>query len=322
MPVSNPSYDKNAAYVVLPPVSGGRLTDSGLRAWLARSALATASGPREPLHMLSRELGLPCPDEGLAALRFWGQTGDRPTVWIAAADPIYLEPRLDRLCLHALRGAGVAAADLGSLFDHLQKTLAVDRQFGFARLGPNGYLRSEEPMATAAQPSNIVDQRDPGPFMPAGEGANSYRSLQSEIEMALHDHEVNQRRIERGEKPVNSLWLWGGGFAPETIHRELPPLFTNDPLVTGYWDSAAAGSFEWPGSVTECADESSRGFVAVTPDGDQQTVELEGYLHELRDLLRAGRFSRLVLLFRDGLRADVRRLQAFRFWRRDSKLLG
>ena len=92
--------------------------------------------------------------------------------------------------------------------------------------------------------------------------------------------------------------------------------------MTGYWDSAAAGSFEWPGSVTECADDSSRGFVAVTPESDQQTVELEGYLHELRNLLRAGRFSRVVLLFRDGLRADVRRLQAFRFWRRDSELLG
>jgi hypothetical protein len=319
--VSNSSYDKSAAYVVLPPVGGGRLTNSALRAWLARSALALDSGPRELLHLLTDELGLPCPDEGLAALRFWGQTGERPGVWIAAADPVYLEPRLDHLCLHALHGEALPAADLGRLFDHLQRTLAVDRHIGFARLGSHGYLRAEESMATAPLPSSIVDQCEPGPYMPSGEHAVTYRTLRSEIEMALHDHEVNQRRIDAGEQPVNSLWIWGGGFAPEISHREQPPLFAEDPLLAGYWESAAAASFDWPGSLTECAAQTPVGFVAVTPESDQCAASLEEYLQELRNLLHAGRFSRLVLLFRDGLRADVRRLNALRFWRRDSELL-
>ena len=316
------SYDKNTAVVVLPPVRGGRLGDNALRAWLAQSDLTLDSEPRELLSIITAELGLPYPDEGLAALRIWGQTGDRPTVWLAAADPVYLEPRLDRLCLHALRGAGIPASDLRPLFDHLQQTLADDRSFGFARLGSNGYLRASQPISTAAVPSYVVDQREPGEFLPSGELTRTHRSILGEIEMALHEHEVNLRRIEEGKQPVNSLWLWGGGLAPEKTTRPQPPLFADDPLLAGYWESATAVGEMWPGSFAACAEASVHGFVAVTPETDQRKETLHGYLEELRGLLRSDRVSRLILLFRDGLRADVRRSQTLKFWRRDSELLG
>ncbi|MEJ2256974.1 MAG: hypothetical protein P8X98_08175 [Woeseiaceae bacterium] len=313
--------DNNAAIVVLPPVRGGRLDNRSLRAWLSQSDLTLDTEPCELLHRLTTELGLPYPEQGLAALRMWGQTGDRPTVWIAAADPVYLEPQMDRLCLHALRGAGVPSSDLRPLFDHLQETLADDRDYGFARLGSNGYLRASEPIATADVPSYVVDQRDPGEFLPRGEHTVSHRNILSEIEMALHEHEVNLRRSEEGKRPVNSLWLWGGGQAPDKETRPQPPLFADDPLLAGYWESATAHGEAWPGSFARCAAASLHGFVAVTPEGDQRTGTLCAYLDELRDLLRSGRLTRLVLLFRDGLRADVRRSQTLRFWRRDTELL-
>ena len=318
----NASYDKNSAVVVLPPLRGGRLSDRSLRAWLAKSDLSADAEPRELLQRLTVEIGLPYPDEGLAALRMWGQTGDRPNVWIAAADPVYLEPRLDRLCLHAFHGDDIPSSDLRPLFDHLQHTLAGDSRFGFARLGSNGYLRAEKPISTSSVPSYIVDQREPGEFLPTGEHTAMHRNILGEIEMALHDHEVNRRRAEEGKLPVNSLWLWGGGLAPERTTRPQPPLFADDPLLAGYWESATAVSDEWPGSFAHCAEASVRGFVAVTPEDDQRSETLCQYLEELRNLMRAGQVSRLVLLFRDGLRAEVRRSQAFKFWRRDSDLLN
>ena len=109
------SYDKNAAVVVLPPVSAGRLEHPSLRTWLAQSDLTREAGRGEMLARVTRELGLPYPEAGLGALRMWGQTGDRPTSWIAGADPVYLEARLDHLCLHALRRTGVSAAEFRSL---------------------------------------------------------------------------------------------------------------------------------------------------------------------------------------------------------------
>ena len=107
----------------------------------------------------------------------------------------------------------------------------------------------------------------------------------------------------------------------ENIVQQVRYLFSDDPLFTGYWTSGTAVSDEWPGSFAACAKASARGFVAVTPESDQRSETLFLYLEELHGLLRGRRVSRLVLLFRDGLRAEVQRSHALKFWRRDNELL-
>ena len=317
----NASYDKNAAVVVLPPVGNGRLQDRSLKAWLAQSDLTHEPGPKELLARVIQEIGLPYPEQGFAALRMWGQTGDRPTKWIAAADPVYLEPRLDHLCLHALRRTGVEASQMRALINHLQATLAVGTEYGFTRLGSYGYLSSKSPVATATMPAYVVDQQRPDEFLPAAGDTAVHRNLLSEIEMALHEHEVNLTREANGQLPINSLWLWGGGTAPEQITRAQPPLFSDDALLTGYWYTGKGVAEPWLGSIAACIDQSVAGFVAETPEFDDRPELLENCLQELREALRCGRLSRLTLLFRDGLRAQVRRSHALRVWRRSSRLL-
>ncbi len=317
----NASYDKNAAIVVLPPVSSGRLEDAGLRTWLAQSDLALETGPEELLAKVLKELGLPIPGQGLAALRMWGQTGDRPTKWIAAADPVYLEPRLDHLCLHSLRRVGIQPGHFRALIDHLQATLAKDDQFGFTRLGSYGYLSAKNGIATASIPAYVVDQQKPDEYLPSGDDTATHRNLLSEIEMALHEHDVNLEREANGELPVNSLWLWGGGNAPEKITRVQPPLFSDDALLTGCWYSATAVAEPWLGSISACIEASVAGFVAEIPQVDDSPELLEDCLRELRGALRRGRLSSLTLLFRDGLRAHVSKSHALRVWRRSSRLL-
>ncbi len=316
------SYDKSAAIVVMPPVGGGRLRDRKLRRWLAQSMLERLAEPRELLGDILDLLGMQCPQEGLAAMRMWGQTGDRPTVWISAADPVYLEPRLDHICLHALRQTGIPASELRTLFDHLQRTLAEDKGYGFARLGTYGYLRAEDAMVTAAIPAYVIDQQCPGDYMPGGDRAAEFRNLLSEIEMALHEHPVNVERQLQGLQPVNSLWLWGGGHAPEPRTVPHPPLYADDPLLRGYWESVTGVVDTWPGTIDACLDASVAGFVAVTPEFDDDIELLESCLHELRSALQSGRLSQLTLMFGDGIRATVRQNDNYRFWRRDSALLS
>jgi hypothetical protein len=317
----NASYDKNAAIVVLPPAGNGRLQDPGLKTWLAQSDLTHEPGPKELLARVVQEIGLPYPEEGLAALRMWGQTGDHPTNWIAAADPVHLEPRLDHLCLHALRRNAVDAGHMRTLIDHLQSTLAGDRKIGFLQLGACCYLSSSRPIATATLPAYVFDQQNPDEFLPGGKNSAAYRTLQSEIEMALHDHAANLEREAAGLLPVNSLWLWGGGTAPEKVIRPQPPLFSEDGLLRGYWYSATAVVESWPGTIAKCLEKSVAGFVAEVPEFDYNRELLESCLHELYLALKSGRLNSLTLLFRDGLRAHVRRSHAVRVWRRSSRLL-
>jgi hypothetical protein len=318
----NPSYDKSAVLAVLPAVSGGRLQDGSLRTWLAQAELVRVPSDVELLSQLTGVLDLPYPQEGLAALRMWGQTGERPMAWIAAADPVYLEPRLDHLCLHDLSGDLVAPQEFRALIEHLQATLAGDRQFGFIRLGQHGYLSAASPMPTAQVPAYVVNQRVPSDYLPAGKEAAAYRNLLSEVEMSLHDQEFNQRRISGGKPPVNSLWFWGGGQAPAPTTKSLPPLFCDDPLLLGYWDSTNSSASLWPGTIADCLKVSQdAGFVAVTPADEDSPDFLEHCLRQLRAALRQKQVDRLTLLFRDGLRADIVRSQRLRFWRRNSRLL-
>ena len=78
---------ESAAVVLLPAAGGGRLADPDLVAWLARADMARRAGRADPLGAVLDMFGLP-PPGGLAALRMWGQTGERPSVWVAAADPV------------------------------------------------------------------------------------------------------------------------------------------------------------------------------------------------------------------------------------------
>ena len=315
-------YDKSSAIVVLPSLAGGRIVNSQLRRWLSRASISRSKEVHELLQRVLGCLNIAYPEDGIAALRMWGQTGDRPTVWIAAADPIYLEPRLDHLCLHALHGDSMPKGDLRAIFDYLQKTLAGRERYGFARIGSCAYIRANEPLMTSHLPAYVIDQQLPNDYLPQGDETGSYHTLRGEIELALHDHEVNLRRESEGLLPINSLWLWGGGFAPEQVTEPRPPLFANDPVLKGYWLSKTGVVANWPGSISACLEASVAGFVAAPGSDDGDTAWLEPCLLELREALAAGRLSKVVLILQDGHVVQLSETDSWKFWRRSSSIFG
>lgn len=66
-------------------------------------------------------------------------------------------------------------------------------------------------------------------------GDAAWRRLASEVELWLHEHAVN--RGTRGRRPVNALWLWGGGRAVANLapRREAAgwQLHGDDPFIAG-----------------------------------------------------------------------------------------
>jgi len=314
------SYDKSAAVVIFPALAATQITDPSLRLWIARGTTTRFEDSPQLLQSVLDCLNQTYSGDGLAALRMWGQTGDRPTVWIAAADPVYLEPRLDHLCLHALQGDDMPDGDLGVIFDYLQERLAGKERYGFARIGSYGYVRANSPMQTSDSPAYVIDQQLPNDFMPKNDDTGTYHSLRGEVEMALHDHDVNVRRESQGFAPVNSLWLWGGGFAPQQETVPQPPLFSNDPMLKGYWLSKTGVVAGWPGTIAACLEASLAGFVAqpVSDDTDGTQHALKG----LRAALKSGRISQVTLLFGKRYRVQIQRSDACKIWRRKSELFG
>lgn len=305
---------------MLPPVRG-RLADRSLLRWLSRGTLEPVRAPVDAFAEVLGALGRETPVVGRAALRLWGQTGERPTWWIAAADPVCMEPRLDRLFLHAPGPGDVSRQELQQLLDALQESLGDDGAIGFARLDDFAYVRREEALVTAALPAAQLDGRNPDGHLPSGDDAAATLNLVSEIEMTLHEQPVNVERLARGLPPVNSLWLWGGGFAPQKSMEPMPPLFGDEPTLLGFWESVGGTARSWPGSLGACLDASDGGFVAVLPHSTAPE-EFVVALAALRDALHAGRVDRVRLTAADGVRATLRRADRFRVWRGISRLLA
>jgi hypothetical protein len=72
-------------------------------------------------------------------------------------------------------------------------------------------LGVREPQALSTVPPDRAIGAPLLPCLPTGNDAPRWRQWQSEIQMLLFEHPVNQAREASGKKPVNALWLWGGG---------------------------------------------------------------------------------------------------------------
>ena len=64
-------------------------------------------------------------------------------------------------------------------------------------------------------PPHDISGKSIDPHIPAGAGSEKLINLIIKSREVLKDHPVNKKRIERGENPATSIWLWGEGTAPE-----------------------------------------------------------------------------------------------------------
>lgn len=310
------------ALVVLPGAAYGQVDDLKMRRWLSTGNVSLANVEAEMLTAVTTAIAAPAPSGSFAALRFWGQTGNRSGRWIAAADPVHFEARLRDLAVRPLSHDEYSIDELRSIFDTLQRELGTDGGMSFARIGKLGYLQCDEPLATAPVSAAIAGNHRPDKFTPVGGAAKNYHQLLGEVQMLLHSHDVNTARELAGRKEINSLWMWGGGIAPQQENLELPNLYSDDPLFSGYWASHNCAASTWQ-SIDECVANSPRGFVAITPETASENArhELEIYLRELQRHLHSGRINRLTLMCRDGLTIRIGKFDRLRFWRSVSPLL-
>ncbi len=64
-------------------------------------------------------------------------------------------------------------------------------------------------------PPHDISGKVIGEYLSSSENAKPLISLMEKSYDVLKDHPVNKERIKRGERPANSIWLWGEGVKPK-----------------------------------------------------------------------------------------------------------
>jgi hypothetical protein len=159
-------------------------------------------------------------------------------------NPVHVQIARNHLLMDDPRQLQLDQADARALFesakpyfdDISQPLLYGDAQTWFMRADDWKGLRTATLDAATGQ--NLVA------WMPEGPGAPACRKLQNEIQMLWHEHPVNLQRQQRGLKPINSFWLWGGADAD--VDDAATPLLVGDaqPWLTALAAEPAPASLD------------------------------------------------------------------------------
>jgi hypothetical protein len=195
--------------------------------------------------LLARGSRQPCPAEGVEAalcvalgiprqqdwpfapITLAADGGVASNAYWLRADPVHLRVMRDRIVLADSDALSLSRQEADAL------ATAIGQHFG-ADLSPmplhpkRWYLRFPQAPGLVTTPLSIAVGRDIDPLLPQGSDAMRYRTQLNELQMLLHDHAVNQAREARGDLPINSLWLWGGGSQPARCATPVPIYARNE----------------------------------------------------------------------------------------------
>lgn len=321
---------KPQALLVMPP-GALSVVNNAEKHWLARGRVTSRPLDGEMLQDVLPMLGMAPPATGLAALRHWGQVGKRSGGWCAAADPVHLETRLHHLRVRALPEVLLSESHMRRLFATLQAELGSDGGISFSQIGACGYIHAEDAIAVSPVSARVAHGCVPDEFTPGGDAAKQLHRLQGELQLLLHDHEVNEERAAEGLPVINSLWFWGGGVAPlqsSPSTGRLPVLYANDPLFTGYWLCHGGDARPWTGDTAEWIKQVETDVVAVFPElivgksVDEAMQAQADCLRQVRRIVSRGDLRMLTIRAADELQIEIRRRDVFRVWRRIHPLLS
>lgn len=293
--------------------------DAGPPATVASAALPPAAPP--PSAREAPAATTPAATTPISAVA-GGMTAPMSTAWVAT--PMHLiagmtSVHVDRRSLLRLDAADqqAIAADFQRVFHdsgfHLQPLEAGD----FLLLGP------EMPISEMEEPARAM-----GGSMAQQAGRNPVlRKLGAEIEMWLHDHAINDTRLRRGEQPVTTLWLWGGGaLANPPIQKDVSSdiAFGRDSYLQGLWANVSplpqqlTDVFGYPQAQRAALVIEMGLMLQSNPKWNffEAVVDIDRrFIAPAVEALKAGQYDRLVVLAND-YELTLRASDRFKFWRR------
>jgi hypothetical protein len=239
--------------------------------------------------------------------------GDEAPLGAIRADPIHLSAGSAGVTVGLAEGLGITQAEAERLCLAVADSLG-DRVISCRSGAPDRWYLTiaAAPDGPWWAPEELGD-RDLLSSLPAvGEGTD-LRVLLNEIQVVLHQQEVNAMRREKGLPEVNSVWLWGWSDRPlPRVGAQTSNVYSSDPYATGLARLAgltSRGIDETPGSLP------GDGVVVMTREDDGDRVVAD-WCEPLVRAFGRGRIARLRFVTRTGRLFEAVRRTWRMPWRR------
>ena len=257
------------------------------------------------------------------------------TAYWLRADPAHVQMQREQLILQP--EIKVSKDEAAQLCDALNAHFSAEGLHFFAPHPQRWYLRLDTAADMVTYPPAQASGRNLRAFMPQGADALRWHQVFNEIQMLFFEHPVNQGRAVRGDLPINSVWLWGGGRTMEKLTRPFDRIVCDSPLVEAFAQVADIPCATLLHDANQYAIE--EGDELIVWDGLRRALrqgDLQTWRDSLQDLeqniaaplwqaLRNGRIAHLTL---DTMHADVAqrfvltRNAPWKFWRLSKSLAG
>jgi hypothetical protein len=281
-------------------------------AGLALPALETLLARAQPAPLLTESLeawlceAFGVADQAIAPVTLRADAVAPGAAYWLRADPVHLRLQRDQLILQP--DVPLTADEAAQLCASLNTHFAADGLRFFVPHPQRWYLQLDAAPDMSTHPLAQVAGRNVHAHLPQGADALRWHGVLNEIQMLLFEHAVNQAREARGELPINSVWLWGGGYATGELARPCAKVYGDSDLASAFAQAAGIPHESLPDHATRCV-ASDDGDALIVWEGLRRALQ-HGDLHAWREglqrfeqccaepllgALRAGRIKRLTL---------------------------
>ncbi|HZV62628.1 MAG TPA: hypothetical protein VFF75_09440 [Methylophilaceae bacterium] len=289
----------------------------GLEHLLAKGSVSKNTNVLDAV--LCRSFGIEKQRDWPAAAVSWLGEGYEPQdyFWLYA-DPVNLQLQRDHFSMNWPAPVPTSSAEAEVLSALLNQHFSQNGlRFCIAASG-RWYMRLDEPMAVTTSALDQAVGRDIRNFLPTGDGAEELNSLFNEIQMLLHEHDVNQVREERGQMAINSLWFSAGGQIP-TFEIQPKTVYTHVPLAKGL--ARLAGTVAMPTSANLAFSGNEQESAVLVLDSDEQNDAQ--WLEPVLKAMRGREIKQLsldIFLHDQHVHTELKQHDMWKFWRKPQPL--
>lgn len=239
--------------------------------------------------------------------------------WLRA-DPVYLHLLRDRIVLPQPVMEDISMAEAQAMVEALNQHFS-DLRF-YVPHPQRWYVQLQQPPSLMTSEPFAAVGDDIRQHMPQGDDGRAWIHLLNEIQMLLHQHPVNQQREDRGEFPINGLWLWGGGAGADIDVAYPSPygqLWGDDPLLAGL---SAGQASPKPPSLQACLEHPAEHQLLMLEAGQDWVMLEQHWFAPMFQALKNKKLGNIRLLFADGATIhvfNVQRSSLWKFWRRGKR---